>query len=80
MVRFFGMMPSAEIAIEKTFKTNSDIRPNQKARIQAGPNGWSIIWADGGSDYEDKPFGTEKNYENAYNRLLEYYPNAIEIA
>ena len=42
MDRFMGMMPSSEIEIEKRFDTGNGFT----VTIQAGPNGWTIIYAD----------------------------------
>lgn len=41
MNRFFGMMPSSEVQISKTFKD----RNGRKIIIDAGKNGWTIMWA-----------------------------------
>ena len=77
MKRFFGMMPRSEIEIEKVFKDSPD--SNFKETIQAGPNGWTIIWADGGSTFKDESIGTEKNFKNALEYLKESFPEAIEL-
>lgn len=39
------MMPRSEIEIEKKY----DAGNGMYITIQAGPNGWTIIYADGGS-------------------------------
>ena len=63
MKRFFGMMPSDEIEREERFKDKNDLA----VVIQAGKNGWTIIYADGGSEYRDKTCSTEENFNEAYN-------------
>ena len=42
MKRFAGMMPSAEIKKEKHYKC----KDGGTIIAQAGPNGWTVIWAD----------------------------------
>lgn len=61
MKRFCGMMPSDEIEREERFKDSDDF----KITIQAGPNGWAILY-DEGSMYLDKSIGTEENFNKAY--------------
>ena len=77
MERFFGMMPSDEVEIEKVFKET----PTSVFRhtIQAGPNGWSIICSDGSASFNDESIGTEENFKNALECLMEHYPNAVEF-
>lgn len=64
MKRFAGMMPANEVERSEAFKDQN----NQKVRIDAGPNGWTIIWADLSTTYADAPVGTEENFKNAYAR------------
>ncbi len=67
MERFFGMMPSTEIEIEKSYKDKNDLT----LRVQAGPNGWTIIYADGSSEYRDIEASAEENHKAAYERAVE---------
>lgn len=64
MRRLFGMMPSAEIKIEKTYKDSNGL----KVRIQAGENGWTIVWADGGTSYKDEVHTAEENFNIALDQ------------
>ena len=66
MYRFFGMMPRNEIDKEETFIDEN----NYKVTIQAGCNGYTIIYADGSSQYEDITCSTEENFNKAF-RLAE---------
>lgn len=67
MNRFFGMMPSSEVKIEKRFK----VGVNQlTVTIQAGENGWTIIYADSSSDYKDVVNTAENNFNDALNLLI----------
>lgn len=62
MKRFMGMMPSNEIEKTVTFKDEF----NMKIRIDAGPNGWTITYADGSTIWKDNEgAGTEENYKVA---------------
>lgn len=62
MKRFFGMMPNSCVEIHKSFRDSNDLR----VEIEAGPVGWTIIWADGGTYYEDKNDTSENNFRKAY--------------
>lgn len=62
MERFFGMMPSNEIEKSVTFKD----RIGLKIIIDAGPNGWTIEYADGGTQYKDESKGTDANFNEAF--------------
>ena len=68
MKRFFGMMPTSEIEIEKILTDDNGM----KVRIQAGPNGWTILWADGGSTYKDEVHTTEENYNIALEEVKKH--------
>ncbi len=61
MVRFCGMMPSSDIEKQEIFKDMS----NLKIIIQAGVNGWTIIYADGSTDYMDKVDTVDDNFNEA---------------
>ena len=78
MDRLWGMMPSNEIEKTVTFKDML----NLKIRIEVGPNGWTIIWADGGTNYKDESIGTEANYKNALECLHSHFPEdeLVEIS
>lgn len=75
MNRFFGMMPSSEIEKEKSFIDKS----NLKVKIQAGINGWTIVWADGGTDYKDICKSTEENFNEAYHTAVKMIGELNEI-
>ena len=62
MRRFFGMMPSSEIEIEKHYKDEN----GYKITIQAGVNGWTIIYADSSSDFKDVTISTDENFKENY--------------
>lgn len=62
MNRFFGMMPSDEIVISTLYYDNI----GRKIHIQAGPNGWAIMYADYGCDYKDIERSAEENFREAY--------------
>lgn len=62
MNRMFGLMPVNEIEKEIEYKDSNDLH----VIIQAGPNGWSIIYADHSSEWDDVKDTTDKNFEKAY--------------
>lgn len=66
MNRFMGMMPSSEIDKEETFKVGIS---QLKVTIQAGKNGWTILYADSSSDYEDTVDTVDNNFKKALNVL-----------
>lgn len=63
MKRFFGMMPSIEIEIEKCYKD----KDRYKITIQAGKNGWTIIYADYSTDFKDITTSADENFKEAYD-------------
>ena len=63
MKRFFGMMPSTEIEIEKYYKDED----GYNITIQAGKNGWTISYADHSTDFKDIISSANENFEEAYN-------------
>lgn len=62
MKRFMGMMPSTEIKKESRFKDKT----HSKIIIQAGENGWTVLYADGSSQYKDITQDVDKNFKEAY--------------
>ena len=75
MKRFFGMMPSTEIEIEKCYKD----KDGYKITIQAGKNGWTIIYADYSTDFKDVISSANKNFEEAYNLAVNRLGTLTEI-
>lgn len=76
MKRFFGMMPSSEIEIEKKYKDSS----NLAITIQAGKHGWTIIYADGGTNYKDVDGTAQGNFDAAYRIAVEQIGQLTEIS
>lgn len=62
MDRFMGLMPCDEVEKYRTFKDSNGFLIS----IEAGPKGWSIIWADQSVDYADVNDTTENNFNKAY--------------
>ena len=67
MKRFFGMMPVSEIERTENFVDKYGL----SVRIDAGPNGWTVRFADMSSRYKDESIGTDANFENAYKVAVE---------
>lgn len=62
MKRFMGMMPSDCIEIRKNFKDENGL----KVHIDAGSEGWTVIYGDGSTEYADVEVSSEDNYKAAY--------------
>ena len=77
MKRFFGMMPTNEIEKEVTYKAKG-IMFDVRIIIQAGPNGWTVIWPDKGTNYKDETHDTETNFNTAYELAKKTYPDMVE--
>jgi hypothetical protein len=69
MNRFFGMMPSSEIEISKSFKDENGL----EITIDAGPHGWTIIYADYSTKYEDVDDTAENNFNKAFSILTKEF-------
>lgn len=65
--RFFGVMSVEDI---ETITLLRDVN-GFYISIEAGPKGYSIIWADHSVDYEDVNDTTENNFKKAYNIIDE---------
>lgn len=75
MKRFFGMMPSSEIKIEKYYKDEN----GYKVTIQSGINGWTIIYADSSTDFKDIYSSAPENFKEAYNLAVAKLGLLIEV-
>ena len=73
MRRFFGMMPSSEIEKEERIRIN-----DLYVTVQAGPNGWTILYTDGSSEYQDIVDTTENNYKSALKCLCKRFDINID--
>jgi len=65
MKRFMGMMPSNEVEIIKSIKDKTGMC----ITIESGKNGWTILYADSSSDYQDIESTAEENFNRALGRL-----------
>lgn len=59
--RFFGLMPYTEVEKETNYIDCHD----HIVQIQAGPHGWTVIYADGSTNYKDIDADTETNFNEA---------------
>ena len=62
MNRFFGLMPESEVEKHRTFRDAFNILIS----IEAGPKGYTIIWGDQSTSYEDIDDTTDNNFKKAY--------------
>lgn len=68
MKRFLGMMPVEEVTLQEEYVSASGFT----IIIQAGPNGWSVLYtADGSIDYCDEVNKDTINFQKAYDRVNE---------
>lgn len=75
MQRFMGLMPSSEVKKRRMWSDGC----GKHCTVEAGPNGWTIIFADAGTQYKDAAAGTEVNYAEASKRMLKLFPKAKEL-
>lgn len=76
MNRFIGMMPSSEVKKEEQFKVGVG---QLTVTIQAGENGWTILYADNSSEYKDIIDTVKNNFDNAFNLLKAQFNNINKI-
>lgn len=70
MKRFMGMMPSSEVKKEQQFKVGVG---QLTVTVQAGENGWTILYADSSSEYKDVVDTTENNFNKAVEVLKTHF-------
>jgi hypothetical protein len=76
MKRFFGMIPSSEVKKQERFKVGL---AQSNVTIQAGENGWTILYADGSSEYKDEVDTTENNFNKAMDVLKTHFSDVTPI-
>lgn len=76
MNRFMGMMPSSEVKKEKKFRVGHG---QLMVTIQSGDNGWTILYADSSSEYQDVLGTTEENFDKAMIVLNNRFDNINEV-
>ena len=62
MKRFMGLMPSEDVEISRFYEDGSGL----EIIIEAGPHGWTIIYADQSTCYTDSDRCTELNFRDAW--------------
>lgn len=75
MKRFFGMMPSNCIEVTKVYKDDSGM----KITVDAGKDGYTIMYADGGTAYKDMDATAEDNLKDAYDYLSSQFDTLTEM-
>jgi hypothetical protein len=76
MKRFFGMMPSSEVKREERFKVGVG---QLTVTIQAGENGWTILYADSSSEYKDEVDTTDNNFNKAMDVLKTHFGDINKV-
>lgn len=64
------MMPSSEVKREERFKVGVG---QLTVTIQAGENGWTILYADSSSEYKDEVDTTDNNFKKAMEVLKTHF-------
>lgn len=64
------MMPSSEVKKEQQFKVGAG---QLTVTVQAGENGWTILYADSSSEYKDVIDTTENNFNKAIEVLKTHF-------
>lgn len=75
MKRLFGCMPSCEVEKKKRYKCNDGL----EITIEAGPHGWTVIYADYSTNYENVDDTTENNFQKAYNFAIKDLGKLTEV-
>lgn len=75
MQRMFGMMPANMVSISKTYKDQYGMQ----ITVQAGSGGWTVLWADGSSNYGDNITSPEENFEAALRCVKSYGFDLTEV-
>lgn len=70
-----SMMSAKEIEVSNIYDDGNGM----EVTIDAGPNGWVILMADGSSEYKDDSKGTEANLAEAENIAKGFFPNLRKI-
>jgi hypothetical protein len=70
------MMPSSEVKREERFKVGMN---QLVVKIQAGENGWTIIYADSSSEYKDEVNTTDENFKKAMEVLNTHFGDVNRV-
>ena len=70
------MMPSTEIKREEQFKVGVG---QLTVTIQAGENGWTILYADNSSEYKDEVDTTNNNFNKAMKMLKSHFSDINKV-
>jgi len=65
MKRFFGLMPRSEVALIKDYKDSLGL----EIRIEVGIHGYTIVYADSSTEYEDIDDTVENNLKRALDKV-----------
>ena len=70
------MMPSSEVKREERFKVGVG---QLTVTIQAGENGWTILYADSSSEYKDEVGTTDNNFKKAMEVLKTHFVDINKV-
>ena len=70
------MIPSSEVKREERFKVGVG---QLTVTIQAGKNGWTILYADSSSEYKDEVDTTDNNFKKAMEVLKTHFVDINKV-
>jgi len=76
MKRFMGMMPSSEVKREERFKVGMN---QLVVTVQSGEKGWTILYADSSSEYQDEVDTTDNNFNKAMKVLNSHFGDINKV-
>ena len=69
MKRLFGWMPNSEVELHKSYRDELGM----VIHIEAGKSGWTIIYADGSTEYSNQARTAEENFAAALEVLSSHF-------
>jgi len=76
MRRFMGLMPSSEVKREEQFKVGMR---QLLTIVQSGENGWTILYEDSSSEYQDEIDTTDNNFKKAMKVLNSHFGDINKV-
>lgn len=70
------MMPSSEVKREERFKVGMS---QLVVTIQSSENGWTILYADSSSEYQDEVDTTDNNFDKAMKVLKTHFSDINKV-
>ncbi len=68
-------MPASEVELQKVFDTGHGL----KATVEAGKNGWTVIYADYSTEFKNENDTPENNLEKGIAVLRSHFSELTEV-